>query len=77
MALRFPTWARFESSGSGTQSERAISSISNRDHDYLFELPWFGERSAQSLRRRLVSAMVISELPRVSTWADSPRKLMK
>ena len=24
----------------------------NRDHDYLFELPCFGERDTQSLRRR-------------------------
>ena len=38
-------------SGSGTQSDPAISSISHSDHDYLFRLPWFGERDAQSLRR--------------------------
>ena len=40
--LRFPTWARFQSLGSGTQSDPAISSITYRDHDYLFELPGLG-----------------------------------
>ncbi len=48
---RLPTWARFESSGSGTQSDPAISSITNGDHDYLFELPQPRERDAQSLHR--------------------------
>jgi hypothetical protein len=49
--LRFPTWARFNLRGSRTQSDPAISSITNLDHDYLFKLPCFGERDAQSLRR--------------------------
>ena len=39
MVCEFSTWARFESLGSGTQSDPAISSISNSDHDYVFELP--------------------------------------
>jgi hypothetical protein len=37
--------------GSETQSDPAISSITNCDHDYLFELPQPRERDAQSLRR--------------------------
>jgi hypothetical protein len=32
----FPTWARFESSGSGTQSDPAISSITDRDQDSFY-----------------------------------------
>jgi len=40
MVCAFPTWARFESSGSRTRSDPAISSITYCDHDYLFELPF-------------------------------------
>jgi hypothetical protein len=47
--LRVATWARFNLRGSRTQSDPAISSITYRDHDYLFKLPCFGERDAQSL----------------------------
>ncbi|MGE5111142.1 MAG: hypothetical protein ACM3JB_09815, partial [Acidobacteriaceae bacterium] len=39
LVCAFPTWARFESSGSGTQSDPTISSITYCDHDYFFELP--------------------------------------
>jgi hypothetical protein len=45
MVCAFPTWARFESLGSGTQSDPAISSIPNCDHDYLFKLPSEGSGS--------------------------------
>jgi hypothetical protein len=51
MGLRFPTRARFESLGSGNQSDPTISSITYCDHDYFFELPPSRERDAQSLRR--------------------------
>jgi hypothetical protein len=47
----FKPKARSQSLRSGTQSDPTISSITNRDHDYYFELPCEGERDAQSLRR--------------------------
>jgi hypothetical protein len=37
--------------GSGTQSNPTISSITDCDHDYFFELPPSREQDAQSLRR--------------------------
>src|SRR6476646_6817272 len=37
--LRIPTLGSLESSGSGTQSDPAISSITTCDHDSCFELP--------------------------------------
>jgi hypothetical protein len=49
--LRFPTLGSLLIVGVRTQSDPAISSIPNCDHDYLFELPWFWERDTQSLRR--------------------------
>src|SRR5579864_6698153 len=39
MVLRFPTWARFESFGSGTRSDPAISSITHCDQDSLIRTP--------------------------------------
>jgi hypothetical protein len=50
--LRFSTWARFESFGTGTRSDPAISSITYCDQDSLIRTPSFtGERDAQLLRR--------------------------
>src|SRR5215467_10867837 len=39
MVCAFPTWARFESSGSGTRSDPAISSITHCDQDSLLRTP--------------------------------------
>jgi len=41
VGLRFPTLGSLLIVGVRTQSDPAISSIPNCDHDYLFELPWF------------------------------------
>jgi hypothetical protein len=49
VGLRFPTWARFESFGSGTRSDPAISSITHCDQDSFSSnslTDW--ERDAQS-----------------------------
>src|SRR5215471_6071856 len=49
---RFQPWARFESSGSGTQSDPAISSITHCDQDSFIRTPiTYWERDAQSLQR--------------------------
>src|SRR5215470_8758447 len=39
MVCAFPTWARFESFGSGTRSDPAISSITYCDQDSLLRTP--------------------------------------
>src|SRR5215469_14719777 len=39
MVCAFPTWARFESFGSGTRSDPAISSITHCDQDSLLRTP--------------------------------------
>src|SRR5215467_8963386 len=39
MGLRFPTWARFESFGSRTRSDPAISSITHCDQDSFLRTP--------------------------------------
>jgi hypothetical protein len=50
--LRVPTWARFESFGSGTRSDPAISSITHCDQDSLYSNSLTNrERDAQSLHR--------------------------
>ena len=55
-------------SGSGTQSDPAISSITNRDHDYLFELPSFkGSGIPNHYVGDLLATTAISGLSRVRT----------
>jgi hypothetical protein len=50
--LRFPTWARFESFGSGTRSDPAISLITRSDQDSFYSNSLtYWERDAQSLHR--------------------------
>jgi len=52
LVCAIPTWARFESSGSGTQSDPAISSITYCDQDSFYSNSLTNrERDAQSLRR--------------------------
>jgi hypothetical protein len=66
MVLRFPTWARFESFGSRTQSDPAISSITNRDHDYVFELPWPGSGMPYHYTGDLLHTIDVRALPRAN-----------
>ena len=67
MVLRFPTWARFESLGSRTRSDPAISSITNRDHDYVFELPGQGSGMPNHYIGDLLPTIAMSGLSRVRT----------
>jgi hypothetical protein len=68
MVCAFPTWARFESSGSGTQSDPTISSITYCDHDYFFEHPsQKGSGMPNHYIGDLLPTIAISGLSRVRT----------
>jgi hypothetical protein len=65
----FPPGLAVESSGSGTQSDPTISSITNCDHDYFFELPSHQQGSGipNHYVGDLLATMAMSGLSRVRT----------
>src|ERR1700756_5933595 len=69
MVCAFPTWARFASSGSRTQSDPAISSITHCDHDsfYSNSLHKRGSGMPNHYAGDLLHTMAISGLSRVRT----------
>src|ERR1700751_4951 len=69
MVCAFPTWARFESPGSRTQSDPAISSITHCDHDsfYSNSLHKQGSGMPNHYLGDLLHTMAISGLSRVRT----------
>src|SRR5579864_6143568 len=68
MVLRFATRARFESFGSGTRSDPAISSITQCDQDSLIRTPSLtGSGMPNHYAGDLVPTIAISGLSRVRT----------
>src|SRR5215472_1660203 len=78
VGLRFPTRARFESFGSGTRSDPAISSITHCDQDSVVRTPLL---AGSGMPNHYVGAGLhtigMSGLSRVSVWACGPLNLMK
>ena len=63
---RVPTWARFESLGQELSATQ-LSSITYRDHDYLFELPGEGSGMLNHYVGDLRHTIGMSGLSRVRT----------